>query len=270
MKSQLKRISDADFGCSDLKEMIEIHDSNSNIKNNPFYIVIDGIDHVYRNNKENIKPLIDFFDLILSINLKNTKIIISTQMSDSKIYPELLLNKLPKEEWIEINKLTKEEVYKYIKNQNFIIKDKLKIRDVSNILYEKNKGHPLLLHYIKENFKKTNIINKESLDKIQTCETICEYYNYILSNVDGYEKDILFLMSKYDFVWYNNYLKEIINLIFEKNIINDEKELEHNNINFLFKQTFNNGFTFHHESLARYLKEINLIEKSEEKNIYQH
>lgn len=265
LKEQLKEISNENFENSNLKEMIERHDLNCNIKSNPFYIVIDGIDHVHRNNKNNITPLSDFIGFILSLKLKNTKIIISTQMSELNIYPDILLKKSPKKEWLEINKLTKEDVLKYIKNQNFIIKDQLDSNKITEILYEKTQGHPLLLHYIKEDLKKTNIISKDKLDEIQVCKTINDYYDYILSNIDRYEKFTLLLMSKYNFVWYKKYLQEIINLTFNADIIDDENKIENNNIHFLFKKMFNNGFTFYHESLIRYVKEKTIIEKSNEK-----
>ncbi|MFN4106664.1 MAG: ATP-binding protein [Acinetobacter johnsonii] len=64
----------------------------------PFILIIDGLDHVWRDNNRNINPLDELFKTLLPLP-DNLKIIVGTQPVDDEYLPKKLLNLCPKTNW---------------------------------------------------------------------------------------------------------------------------------------------------------------------------
>ena len=82
----------------------------------PFVVLIDGLDHVWRDNGKNKKPLEEIFKQILPAS-ENLVVLIGTQPVDDELLPNRLLQFSPKVSWEWLPSMTGNSIYEYLKQQ---------------------------------------------------------------------------------------------------------------------------------------------------------
>jgi hypothetical protein len=123
----------------------------------PFILVIDGLDHVWRDNNKDSSPLNYFFNSLLPIH-KNVVLIIGSQPIMAELVPVKLLRACPLDDWAILPKMTPNVLSKYI--SKLIESKRLKLQFEHNREEELSKasltihnitqGHPLHLIYVTE------------------------------------------------------------------------------------------------------------------------
>jgi len=188
----------------------------------PFVILIDGLDHVWRDNARNKKPLDEIFRQLLPI-VDNVVLIVGTQPVDDELLPDLLLNYLPKEKWIWLPSMTGNSIYEFLKYQvdsgrillscheNHVEEE---IKSTAEKLHELTKGYPLHViysyEYLVQNGKP---LSSWEIEKLPPCsdQNIETYYNNLWKNLTHRQKDVLHLCSGFQFAWPRHAIGEVLN-----------------------------------------------------------
>ena len=84
-------------------------------RNKPFILLIDGLDHVWRDNARNKKPLDETFRQLLP-TINNLIIIVGTQPVDDELLPDTLITHSSKKEWFWLPEMTGNSIYDFLKN----------------------------------------------------------------------------------------------------------------------------------------------------------
>ena len=130
----------------------------------PFILIIDGLDHVWRDNNRNINPLDELFKTLLPLP-DNLKIIVGTQPVDDEYLPKKLLTLCPKKNWTYLPPMSGNAILAYvtkrIKDGALITndsgnKDEI-IAKASSALLNSTHGYPLQLIYTCE-YLRTNLL----------------------------------------------------------------------------------------------------------------
>ncbi|GAB6146114.1 ATP-binding protein [Desulfocicer niacini] len=181
-------------------------------KNCPFVILIDGLDHVWRDNARNKKPLDEIFRQLLPV-VDNMVLLVGTQPVDSDLLPDLLLNYLPKEEWTWLPSMTGNSIYEFLKYQSDSGRIQLnchedhieeEIQSAAEKLHELTQGYPLHVIYSYEYLiQNGKPLSSWEIEKLPPCsdQNIETYYNNLWRNLTYRQKDVLHLCSDFQFAW---------------------------------------------------------------------
>jgi len=181
-------------------------------RNCPFVILIDGLDHVWRDNARNKKPLDEIFRQLLPV-VDNMVLLIGTQPVDSDLLPDPLLNYLPKERWTWLPSMTGNSIYEFLKYQADSGRIQLhchedhieeEIQSAAEKLHELTQGYPLHVIYSYEYLvQNAKPLSSWEIEKLPPCsdQNIETYYNNLWSNLTYRQKDVLHLCSDFQFAW---------------------------------------------------------------------
>lgn len=207
-------------------------------------LIIDGLDHIPREYKSAKQSFIR--ELPLPNEIPNgVYIILGSQSYDLEDLPtEIRTEYKAGNQTIQIDPLSKNEVFKYIEASNIIspLSSESKLT-----VYEKSQGHPLYLSYLVERI--TNVENAEEIIEsfIPIEGEIENYYNKIWEPIQTNTKliELIGLIAR---------INEAINLDFviewgfEQSVLKDFKI----NARFLFNESLHN-LTFFHNSFRQFL-----------------
>ncbi len=172
-------------------------------------VIIDGLDHVWREQKS-VKELEDFLNILL-LPMKGVIVLLATQpVEDSKL-PRSLLRIAPKVEWLHLPLLDRASVKVWLgKHASEISKpDDEEIKDwmldrLTDALYKKSKGHPLHIRYsLKALIERNKQVTEDNILDLPECahEDITKYYEELWSSLDEESREILHLISACHFPW---------------------------------------------------------------------
>lgn len=82
----------------------------------PFVVIIDGLDHVWRDNNHNKAPLDEIFTQLIPVH-DNVVLVIGTQPVDEMMLPKSLVRECPKNEWNVLPAMTGNAIKKYLEYQ---------------------------------------------------------------------------------------------------------------------------------------------------------
>ena len=189
--SLIKRNPSPDDICNWLDECGHFY-SNQNI---PFIIIIDGLDHVWRERKR-IDELNLLFEKLLPLT-NNLVLIIGTQKVDNKYLPSRLLTYAPKNKWITLPLLGLIAIKYWLKRHNDVLdlpKEKNSqeylINQSAKAFQKISHGHPLHLKYSMDYLYKNNLqIREHNIISLPVCPNgdIEKYYNQLWGTLQ--EKD---------------------------------------------------------------------------------
>ena len=176
-----------------------------------FIVVIDGLDHVWRENDEEIAPLKSLFDQLLPLPT-NTTLIVGTQRVDDKQLPARLNAHLLPEHWIELPRMRLPSIHAWIAAQHdagtFRTKPGLSIeKQLAKLAvsFERcSDGHPLVLTYTFLALIRQNRILTASLVDGHASVPVSDsraYYSSLWQRISPKSKDALYLMAVEDFIW---------------------------------------------------------------------
>lgn len=245
---------------------IELHEHPENLSNilescgryyerhgKPFILIVDGLDHVWRDNNKDISPLDDFFKTLLPLPA-NLKIIVGTQPVDDKYLPKRLLNLCPKKSWIYLPPMSGNAISEYISKR---IEDGALITNdygnkfeiiakASAALLSSTHGYPLQLIYSCEYLRINQLpINEWHINQLpmHSGGNIQEYYLSIWHTLSYKQRNILHLIVNFNFFW----PRHSFNTIFS------DPSLDINSVIFLLHESLS-GLRPFHESLSVFVK----------------
>ncbi len=190
-------------------------------QNKPLVILIDGLDHVWRDNLEDTRPLDDIFKHILP-ERKNVVVLIGTQQIDDRFLPNSLLTASPMNTWHSIPPMSPDSICNYIKkhveSKRFFLNchndEKFEeIKKCANVLQKSTQGYPLYLVYLSEYIANNRItlnsyeINQLNFPKI---DRISDYYTRLWNRLTYKQQAVLHLTCGFQFAWPRSGISQVI------------------------------------------------------------
>lgn len=215
IKNNFKEIDLPSIDSENIYELLKICAQHYKAEGKPFVLIVDGLDHVWRDNQGDKKPLDYFFREILPIH-DNLVLIVGTQPVDDVLLPDILLTYSPKKDWFNLPSMTGDSIYEYLNNQ--IASNRLytschddmiekEIKSVSIKLLEITSGYPLHVIYSCEYIANSgNPLSDYVLNELPLCDdnNIESYYNGLWRSLTHNQKDILHLCVGFSFIWPRN------------------------------------------------------------------
>ncbi|NDV25961.1 ATP-binding protein [Desulfovibrio sp. JC010] len=178
----------------------------------PLIIIVDGLDHVWRDNYKDKAPLDDLFKQLLPA-VDNTIIVVGTQPVEDKMLPDRLVQLSPRENWYELPLMNENAIFNYMESQyeegrfadapdNQDPIDLLKKSALA--LHDKTAGYPLQMIYSCEYFAVNNKFPTEwRIKELPECKShhIETYYKGLWINLSTQQKDILHICCELTQFW---------------------------------------------------------------------
>jgi NACHT domain len=179
-----------------------------------FYVVIDGLDHVWR-ERLNIDQMNHLFNYLLPCS-KHVVLIVGTQRVADLQLPSRLLTQAPDSAWIEIPSMDERALRSWVEGQDKAKrlrlpdygrrKDQRKetLDEVSQAFFDISHGHPLHLIYSFETLvRKGTIVTADEVKILPRCPAgdIRRYYKSLWGRLKSQGKQALHLVAGADFRW---------------------------------------------------------------------
>ena len=180
-------------------------------KMKPFVVIIDGLDHVWRDNERDKRPLDDTFRQLLPV-VPNLVVIVGTQPVDDNKLPDALLLASKRSDWWKLPPMSGDAVYAYINQQvaagRWLLpegqgKDE-QLNEMARALHGLTKGHPLHTIYSTEYLLATDRApTVHDIEELPVCPggDIRKYYLTLWQKLTHPQRDALHLLCKYTFYW---------------------------------------------------------------------
>jgi hypothetical protein len=246
------------YSGNDFQKQLEACAEGYAKENKKLVILIDGLDHVWRNNYEDRKPLDSLFEELLP-PIENVVYIIGTQPVDDEKLPNKLLKYKKRNSWLELPAMTGNSILQYLEIQ--IKEERLQLfgnenrkedelSESSKALLELTLGHPLSVIYATE-FISINKISLrayeiERMPKIYG-DHVDEYYSELWRKISYPQKYLLHTLCEFNFGWNKNDLNELFSI----SAIDDHVS----GVQHLLYQT-RIGYKPFHESLIVFVKNL--------------
>ena len=184
-------------------ELLEVAAASCAKEEKILCLVIDGLDHVWRQRGE-IGQLERLFNHLFPLP-DNLHLIIGTQKVADNQLPQVLKTRIDNDEWLELPAMSQTSVGSFLKNyieDGVIAEDEL--HHCSVAIFNKTRGHPLLLCYTIQ-----SIINTHKMitqDNIATMPDynggdIKGYYSDLWGRLSEYAREMLHLIASSMFAW---------------------------------------------------------------------
>ncbi|WP_299494866.1 ATP-binding protein [uncultured Shewanella sp.] len=181
-------------------------------KGKPFVVLIDGLDHVWRDNAKNKKPLDETFRQLLPAT-DNLVVLVGTQPVDDELLPYTLLTHSSKNEWYWLPEMSGNSIYEFLKlhiesgrlflncHENHVDEE---IKKSASALLDTTNGYPLHVIYSSEYLSHHGLaLFPWQIEKLPPCSdgNITTYYSELWRNLNYRQKDVLHLCSGFHFAW---------------------------------------------------------------------
>lgn len=176
----------------------------------PFLVVIDGLDHVWRDNYGDKRPLDDLFRQLLPLP-PNVVLLVGTQPVDDEKLPARLLSACPRDAWIELPRMTGDAVVGYVqlqvKSQRWQVREGATAEELvkpAEALFELTRGHPLhLIYSVEALLSHTTQPSTYDIEKLPRCpgDDIRLYYGELWRSLSHQQRDVLHLMCELPLRW---------------------------------------------------------------------
>lgn len=178
----------------------------------PFVVVIDGLDHVWRDNAKEKRPLDEIFKQILPAT-DNLVVLIGTQPVDDAFLPRILLTNSPKDQWHWLPEMSGNAIYEFLRvhveserlflNCHENHRDE-ELKNSSGALLEITNGYPLHVIYSTEYLSSNGLpLSQWQVEQLPPCRggNITNYYNELWQSLNYQQKDVLHLSCGFKFAW---------------------------------------------------------------------
>ncbi|MBE4271102.1 ATP-binding protein [Vibrio parahaemolyticus] len=195
-------------------------------KGKPFLVLIDGLDHVWRDNAKNKKPLDETFRQLLPTT-DNLVILVGTQPVDDELLPHTLLTYSPKNDWHWLPEMSGNSIYEYLKlhiesgrlflncHEDHVDEE---IQTSAGALLKATNGYPLHVIYSSEYLSHHGLaLSSWQIEKLPPCSdgNITTYYSELWRNLNYRQKDVLHLCSGFQFAWPRQAIGSVVKDIHE-------------------------------------------------------
>jgi hypothetical protein len=183
-------------------------------ENKRFYVVVDGLDHVWR-ERMNIDQMDHLFSYLLPCP-KNVVLIVGTQRVADLQLPSKLLAQASASAWIEIPPMDERAVHNWITGQDKAkrlrlpgyahrtVQRKQTIDEISRAFSKISRGHPLHLIYSFETLvRRGTIVTLDEVSVLPPCPEgdIRKYYRRLWQRLKPQGKQVLHLVAGSEFHW---------------------------------------------------------------------
>ncbi|MGU6745725.1 ATP-binding protein [Salmonella enterica subsp. houtenae serovar 6,7:z4,z24:-] len=214
LEAQAKRLHpEVDAPGRDLRGLLEACATYYKTKGKPFVLVLDGLDHVWRINSADKRPLDDVFSQIIPCP-DNMVLLVGTQPVDDTQLPRDLLSVAPKASWRTLPAMSENAVLSYLHKVvdegrlliRFNDEDQIErqLQEAATALRNKTNGHPLHVIYamaeLEHAGRDVDSWNIERLQGDMTKEAKF-YYASLWEELPPSLKDTLRLVCAFPFFW---------------------------------------------------------------------
>lgn len=173
-------------------------------------VVIDGLDHVWRNHRDH-EDMEILFNALLPLP-SNVRLVVGTQKIASEYLPARLLNALPAEHWTELPLMSQAAVYRWLRFQDKADRLNLEmhkrrrrgqvVQAVARAFHDISQGLPLHLIYSFEAVARTgNAVTAEAVLALPACPSgdISDYYRSFWERISAKARTILHVFAGLEF-----------------------------------------------------------------------
>ena len=189
-----------------------------------FLVIVDGLDHVWRENEGDRRPLESLFSAIFPLP-DNLVLVLGTQRVDKEQLPSAFLRFVNTDDWIELPSMSLTAVKQWLEAQLNANRFELPERpseflsdpltELSSKFHELSHGHPLHLIYSFENIaREARVLIPRLIDELPDCPdgNIRTYYRVLWQRLSFQAKDALHLVADIDFIWPNLGLEDCLGI----------------------------------------------------------
>lgn len=178
----------------------------------PFVVIIDGLDHVWRTQGFDKRPLDQIFDQLLPAP-ENLVIVVGTQPVDDAQLPNRLLAAAPRDTWHELPAMSADSVLHYLRRQvdqgRLTIRgtapyDEQELQGAAAELRSRTGGHPLHVIYATEELVRTGSdLSKWSVERLSgdLSQDATTYYASLWHLLSASQRNVLRLICGFPFFW---------------------------------------------------------------------
>lgn len=191
-------------------------------KGKTFVVLIDGLDHVWRDNAKDKKPLDEIFKQLLPAT-DNLVVLIGTQPVDDNLLPNILLSNSPKQNWHWLPEMSGNSIYEFLKlhvesgrlylNCHESHRNE-EIQNGANALLQITNGYPLHVIYSTEYISSHGLaLSQWNIERLPPCTdgNIANYYNELWQSLNYRQKDVLHLSCGFKFAWPRQAIGKVVN-----------------------------------------------------------
>lgn len=178
----------------------------------PFVVILDGLDHVWRNQGHDKRPLDEIFNQVLPAS-ENLVIVVGTQPVDDAQLPTRLLTEAPRSTWRELPTMSGDAVLQYLRKevkQGRLRMDferahsEAELQGAAAELRTRTNGHPLHVIYATEELVRSGrALSKWSVEQLagDLSHDVKSYYGSLWHRLNASQKDVLRLICEFPFFW---------------------------------------------------------------------
>lgn len=196
-----------------LREWIEACANGYKAGGKRFVLIIDGLDHVWRENEQNRQPLESLFKHLLPVP-ENVTLLIGTQKVATEQLPSMLPKFVDENCWLELPRMslvaTRSWLESQLKANRFELTDRTlpddqdPLAELADSFNQLSGGHPLHLTYSFEALaRERRVLIPELVNELPDCPDgdIKKYYRTLWQGLSFPAKDALHLMADSGFIW---------------------------------------------------------------------
>jgi hypothetical protein len=214
IEAQVKRFHpDVQAPAGDLRMLLEACASHYKNLGKPFVLVLDGLDHVWRVNAEDKRPLDDVFSQVIPCP-DNMALLVGTQPVEDAQLPTDLLAVAPKAEWRTLPAMSENAVLSYLckavqegrLTTGFDGEDEAErqLQEAATALRMRTNGHPLHVIYATAELEHASrSLSKWDVERLKGDLTRDAkfYYASLWEGLPPSLKDTLRLVCAFSFFW---------------------------------------------------------------------
>ena len=201
-------------GDNQLRHWLETCGRHFKAKGLPFVVIIDGLDHVYR-ERRTLEQLDHLFDILLPCP-ENVILVVGTQRVPDDQLPSKLIARATQSDWQEIPAMDEYSVQSWINQQYRAKRLRLsperrpldpiaqRIGGIGKAFFDISHGHPLHLIYSFEYLvRKGGYITADDVRLLPSCPDgdINQYYAKLWKKLSERAREIVHLIAGCDFRW---------------------------------------------------------------------
>lgn len=178
-----------------------------------FIVVVDGLDHVWRENERNKQPLDSLFQCLLPVP-DNVTLLIGTQRVADEQLPAHFAKFVVAHDWLELPRMSLAVIKTWLQSQLSAKRFSLPahavklgqdpLTELATAFERLSGGHPLVLTYSFEALaREKRVLDANLIEKIPIRPEgdIKEYYKMLWQRLSFHAKDALHLIADAGFIW---------------------------------------------------------------------
>lgn len=195
-----------------LKEWVESCATGSFKEGKPFVVVIDGLDHLWREMDHDVAPLEALLSKLIPLP-PNVVLVLGTQPLSDEDMPATLRQARSSFSWLQMPGMSTRAIAgwisKQIEEERFLplgpqANRQEYVGEVADALFRISSGHPLHVIYSLEMLLNSGQpVTSYSIERLPPCPdgNIRSYYDELWLRLDYVAKDVLHLISAFEFLW---------------------------------------------------------------------